>query len=421
MTKGAKTSQFYNFMLALQKDWLLKNNWSVIPKELVEQVKHYYPKADVAVICHDADCYTKEDEPDHVAGDIKPEHIHIAFHLPAAKTIGMVARKFGVAENFVQVFNGRNGKANMFGYLCHLTDGARQLGKHIYPLKNVESSFDYPAYVAGVEADVTAKAIEKPMVLQQVLDGRLRLIDFILPDKNGSDALTAFYVQNKSFVETAISTRYSRLMATHGQGMKLRIIYIEGCAGSGKTSYAKAWAMKQYRDYYFASSKNDPLQDYKGEEVIIFDDARPDMFGADDWLRLLDPYTNESSVKSRFVNKYLAVKCIILTSIHPWRDFFRLCPRKGGGSEPVDQFLRRFDFVFEFPKPAMTDAGTTITRFAVSQVVPCEKYEHQFVDGKGKAGKMELGYTLHQVDADREFVIAQREVEPEIDLSLFDV
>lgn len=421
MKEAPKVKQSRNMMLVLTVDWLKANGWPTNVKDLVAAAVSRYPKAKVAGILHDEDVYTAADEPAHKAGEAKPPHIHIAMALTSAKTPDMVARKFGVEPQFVERFDGKQAKQNMFSYLTHRTNEAVELGKFQYAFSQVDATFDYAAYMQAVAADAAAAQLEKPLVMQQVLDGSLRLIDFIRKDEDGGDTLTAFYINNKSFVESCIGVRYARLMASHGSEMHTQVIYIQGCAGSGKTSYAKRYALKKYRDYYFASSKNDPLQDYKGEEVIIFDDARPDMFGADDWLRLLDPYTNESSMPSRFFNKYLAVKCIILTSIHAWEDFFRLCPKKGSGAEPVDQFLRRFSLVFTFPAPAKRDAGTTLTTFSVGAVAPTEKYEYQYVDGKGKQASMELGYRLDVKLRDKEFVIAEERVADTFDASDFDV
>ena len=110
--------------------------------------------------------------------------------------------------------------------------------------------------------------------------------------------------------------------------------------------------MKNYRDYCISSSQNDVAQDYLGQDAMIFDDARPGDFNASEWLKLLDPYNNESTVNSRYYNKYLAVKCIILTSVTPFEDFFVYAPKKESGdwSEPVGQFMRRFDFVLHATK-----------------------------------------------------------------------
>ena len=66
-----------------------------------------------------------------------------------------------------------------------------------------------------------------------------------------------------------------------------------------------------------------------------------------DWLKLLDPYNNKSTVTSRYYNKYLAVDAIILTTTTDFKEFFLYAKDKGGVDEPLDQFIRRFTMVIK--------------------------------------------------------------------------
>src|SRR5699024_5027104 len=99
----------------------------------------------------------------------------------------------------------------------------------------------------------------------------------------------------------------------------------------------------------------DSVQDYMGEPVAIFDDARPSDFTASDWLKMLDPYNNKSSIASRYYNKYLSVKSIIITATTPFEEFFVYAKDKGGVDEPVSQFMRRFQAVIKVDSEAIED------------------------------------------------------------------
>jgi len=145
------------------------------------------------------------------------------------------------------------------------------------------------------------------------------------------------------------------------EAINLEIIYIQGDAGSGKTTLAKEYALRKYGDYFMTGSSNDSVQDYMGEPVAIFDDARPSDFSASDWLKLLDPYNNKATVTSRYYNKYLAVKCIIITTTTPFYEFFIYAKNKAGVDEPVAQFMRRFSAVISVDR-ATNSAGQDVAR-----------------------------------------------------------
>ena len=94
-----------------------------------------------------------------------------------------------------------------------------------------------------------------------------------------------------------------------------------GDSGTGKTSYAKEIAYNNHYSYYVSSGSNDVLDDYKGEDCIILDDLRPSCLGLSDLLKMLDNNT-ASTVKSRYKNKVLECKMIIITTVLDIDTFF---------------------------------------------------------------------------------------------------
>ena len=92
----------------------------------------------------------------------------------------------------------------------------------------------------------------------------------------------------------------------------MKIIFIHGDSGSGKSTYAELYAKmlcekKGYRDFARSSASNDIMQDYMGEDIFILDDYRDvdEMTGKaeslSDTLKMLDPHYASSS-KSRYTN-----------------------------------------------------------------------------------------------------------------------
>ena len=303
-----------------------------------------------AYIVHDKDVWTAEDEslnPKYIAGTPKLNHLHISVYLPNSKTVSAMAKTLGVPENMIQAFKDPKGKRgaakkNLFAYLVHLTEGSKYDGKHEYRYEDVHSNVDYSSFVDGVKNAILSSSLSKDTIREWILAGKLRFIDFIT-----NDVYSAFYLNNKQFVEHCIDVRYKRLMNMQKNTEKVEVIYIEGAPGSGKTTYAMRYAEEMYGDYCVSSEKNDIVQDYLGQNVMIFDDARPQDKEASSWLKILDPYNNQSSVASRFYNKYLAVRCIIVTSVVPFEEFFVYCKNKSGVTEPVGQFMRRFTAVMK--------------------------------------------------------------------------
>ena len=139
----------------------------------------------------------------------------------------------------------------------------------------------------------------------------------------------------------------------------MKIIFIHGDSGSGKSAYAEMYAKmlcdkKGYRDYCRSSASNDILQDYMGEDILILDDYRDvdESTGRyenlTDVLKMLDPHFASSS-KSRYVNKTFLGKLVIITSTKDPLLWFE------GTKEQRWQFFRRISLLIEIDKDNVTE------------------------------------------------------------------
>lgn len=97
--------------------------------------------------------------------------------------------------------------------------------------------------------------------------------------------------------------------------------FITGKSGTGKTTYAKQLAKEMGYSVYISSGSNDVLDSYQGQDCIILDDLRPSCMGLSDLLKMLDNNTS-STVKSRYKNKVLECKLIIITTTLDIDTFF---------------------------------------------------------------------------------------------------
>lgn len=124
------------------------------------------------------------------------------------------------------------------------------------------------------------------------------------------------------------------------EGAEMEVMYVTGAAGTGKTTWAKKWAEKQGLDYFVSGSSNDPFDGYLGEPVVILDDLRGSAFAFADLLKLLDNNTR-SKVKSRFYNKLVQARYIIITSIMPIEQLYSMFDKDDANKEPLEQLKRR--------------------------------------------------------------------------------
>lgn len=132
-----------------------------------------------------------------------------------------------------------------------------------------------------------------------------------------------------------------------------QVVFIHGEAWVGKTRFANAFIQEAIscanahgeRWQVYRAATTNPLDDWRGEEVMLLDDLRASATDANDWLLLLDPH-NASPARARYKNKgEVAPRLIVITAtIEPVRFFF-YARQKGNVDEALDQFIRSLQSV----------------------------------------------------------------------------
>lgn len=233
--------------------------------------------------------------------DNKKEHIHIAIRAVDTRNSDNVAKWFNVAENAVGRVKGK--WSDILKYLTH---------------KNAQDKFQYDDDLVKSNFD-WKKAIEKiddssrlDDIIEAIATGNIREYNYtmFITDKE--------YIKYKRQIDTAFAYRKDRIK---GEKREMESIFITGDSGLGKTTYAKLICDEKKMSYFVSSGSNDVLDGYMGEDVIILDDLRPSCMGLSDLLKMLDNHT-ASTVKSRYKNKVLECKMIIITSVLEIDDFF---------------------------------------------------------------------------------------------------
>lgn len=245
----------------------------------------------------------------------------------------------GIFDNLIpeQYFEGIKGRwGDALAYLTH----SNAPKKHQYNPAAVVSNFAWEK-----EAAEAKKIKELEEVIDKIDSGEIRLFNY-------TDYMTAnFYAKYRRQIDTAFKFRNDRLKSKE-VNRNMRCIYIMGGSGTGKTTYAKEYAKKLGYSTFISSGSNDPLDGYAGQDCIILDDLRPSCMGLSDLLKMLDNNT-ASTVKSRYFNKVLECKLIIITTTLDIESFFKNVFSEE--NEACKQLKRRCDLVVEFPQDETTD------------------------------------------------------------------
>lgn len=250
---------------------------------------------DYAWILHDKD--VKAD------GTPKEEHIHLMLRFKdSVPTDAILAKLKGVCE--VQQLEKMKKWNSALAYLCH----KNAPDKHLYEDAEVHSNFDW---LADAEKAISGN-VRLSVILKQIEDGTIK--QFNIHDYVTIDEYTTW----KRKIDNGFAYRLEKIK---GANREMDCIFITGDSGVGKTTLAKEMCEDRGYSVYVSSASNDVVDDYKGQDAIILDDLRPSSLGLSDLLKMLDNNT-ASSVKSRFRNKVLECKLIIITSTLPIDKFF---------------------------------------------------------------------------------------------------
>lgn len=303
-------------------------NKKLITKTKIETILETKKKAiqNYAYILHDKDTYQNDKEAKlngKKVGDIKAPHWHIYLRFNYSQDTKHISQWFNTEENFVSKIKGRFSDALM--YMIH----ANRSDKHQYDEKEVVSNFDWKS---ESQQDIFLRKYKIDTRLQEIL---LKIKTGEIKEYNITNHIDI--IENNIYsaaIEKAFKYRTNTLK---GIERNMECVFITGMSGSGKTTLAKKIAKDKNYQTYISSGSNDVLDDYRGEECIILDDLRSNCLGLSDLLKMLDNNTS-SSVKSRYKNKVLECKLIIITTVKSIDDFFEDIFKK---DESIIQLKRR--------------------------------------------------------------------------------
>lgn len=155
------------------------------------------------------------------------------------------------------------------------------------------------------------------------------------------------YSKHTNVINNALKYKM-RIQEADIKNKKLHVIYMFGPSRVGKSEFAWNYCKSLYpnEDPCLSSNSNDPLQDYKGEKCLIWNDFRDSQFKFTDLLTFIDPYYR-SSGNSRYYNKRFLGDVLIFTSTVRLDFLYKGCQDQ---TEDMKQFRARISEYYIFSK-----------------------------------------------------------------------
>ncbi|MBO4234896.1 MAG: hypothetical protein J5928_00425, partial [Firmicutes bacterium] len=226
-------------------------------------------------------------------------HTHIVFRFASPTPFEQVKKKFP----FGKIERAKNVK-RCIQYLVHLND----ITKEQYSWNDVATN----------DPDIEQYKIRSDeLMLKEVLYkiGKGEISEYNLTDYVDVN----LFAKNRGRILASID--YYKRKILMDPNRKIAVYVLQGDSDTGKTTFAKDYCKRKGWSCVVAGSKNDPWQDYAGQDAIILDELRDYIFDISDLLKMIDPYTI-SSAKSRFSNKLFLGKAIIITTNVPIQDWY---------------------------------------------------------------------------------------------------
>jgi hypothetical protein len=266
---------------------------------------------------------------DHTPDDDDPnDHFHIVIRFRNPTSFDTVKSKFP----YGRIETARNIKRAV-QYLVHMNNPEKIQYPWEYIITNCSDLTPFKVK-SHSQQEVTLQRI-----FEQIETGELT--PFNCQDKIPIDV----WSKNKTVINNALQLCSDRV--TSRPSRDISVFYFYGPSGVGKTTFAKSYFQSMGYQCAISSSHNDPLQDYKGEPGLLWDDFRDASMGFVDLIKFLDPNTR-SSGKSRYHNKHFLGDLIIMTSTQRMDFLYKKYQSENDNPENMTQLRRRIVEYYEF-------------------------------------------------------------------------
>ncbi|WP_454118858.1 hypothetical protein [Microbacterium lacticum] len=378
-----------------------------------------------AWIKHDKDVIGPDDvkkNPSLVLDEPKADHFHIAAERKSFATLGQIARAFGVPPSQVEV-KPQGSFLDLVEYLTHEHPNQIAKGKHVYGDDEVHSSFEWRpelddhklarSFKAGQRKNT--KKLEELMLAVMYGKKTLRQVREEEPVIYGRN-LDAFKRWRADFL---MSQEPPRMRTNHYIGGKLGEVDL---GRTGKSQLARLLARALYPNldaaecYHEAKDKRVPLQNYRGQPVIIWDDYGPvdlmDALGGRTGVwQIFDDHPGKDEVNIKYGSAAPVHEVNIITRVTPYREYLDglagdYTDRNGEQhyAEDKRQAYGRFPFVHEV---TADEIGVYVNRAFITDTR--EFYEFQKL-ATMRASMQQIGAALDRIESDEERESARVEI-----------
>lgn len=221
-----------------------------------------------ALIVHDQDTDEKEEK-------IK-QHVHVTLIFKERVSVNTIAKVLDDKPQQFEIMTKRGNSAkvgaeNALMYLLHRT--SKSATKYQYPVSAVKANFDFETFVTNQEKQVNPKDI-----LDLLGDGKITELEAKrMMMVKGANIFANFSKKIKDVAAARLEIEYEKWLANMKQSEKqIKVIWIYGESGTGKTRYAIDFAIRHQKSYFKTSGSNDPFEGYTGEKILIMDELRPE-------------------------------------------------------------------------------------------------------------------------------------------------
>lgn len=266
----------------------------------------------------------------------RDDHVHllVRFKYPVhssaimARAVSIGLDSSCITENRIEKIKSWSGAVN---YLTH-RDETDKPYKHVYDVSCIVSNFDWE--LASEPAHAKKKLAITPLREKEIID---RICSGEIKEYNIGEFVSTYeQVKLNRSIVSAFKIQNTAILK---EERKMEVMFITGPSRVGKDTFAREWCKQQKLDY-FTTNNNEkfPFDNYRGEPVIIWSDARDDVFKPHNLHQLLDN-NFQSSQHARFYDRALNCRYMIITSMKPLEAWYKLFYDKEG-EDRVQLFAR---------------------------------------------------------------------------------
>lgn len=242
-----------------------------------------------------------------IAHDNDADNVH--FHIVIEFTKNSQGKFSQIKDRFPygQIDNCKYGVKNCVQYLVHMNDPE----KTQYSWDSVITNSPERLVLYKVPGKTTLD-MKAQTIISKILSGEIRefQIDQIDPE---------IYIKHNRRIKAAFEYRQQTIISNPSRD--ILVVALQGPPRVGKSTFCKEWAKMQGKSICFSSGSRDPWQDYKGQDIFVFDDFNYNAMTILDLLKVLDPHNN-TSVSARYKNKLFLGDTIFICTNVPITDWY---------------------------------------------------------------------------------------------------